>query len=109
MHTIPIVGDYSTIVFMRAIHFEFLNEIFIFGGSGASYTYLDTVYCYDIKQNKWNLLDIKIPIGVHRVGCIKTYDEKYVILFGGYHDSQKIDTIQILDIDKWDLNIKVKM
>ena len=94
---------------MKAIYLKSQEKALIFGGLKAWIYYQDVVHCYDIEQNKWSQLDVKMPVSVHRFGCVKTKDEKYVILLGGYHDSETIDTIQVLDIDKMKFGIsKIK-
>lgn len=96
-------------VYMRAIHLKSQEKVLVFGGLKGWNDYQDTVHCYDIVENKWSELEVRMPIGVHRFGCVKTKDEKYVVLMGGYNNSERINKIQVFDVDKTKFGIsKIK-
>eukprot|EP01084_Bolivina_argentea_P136681 240712_1 len=64
------------------------NNVFIFGGEGWNKS-LDTIFHYNIEQNKWNKLNVKMPKPLSSFGCTSAINNKYVLIFGG--DCTKCD------------------
>ena len=85
----------------HSIYSEQRKVIYTMGGNNENDTSLETIHMYDIKANKNELLDLKIPdSGRERFGCIMTDDERYMIIFGGYEYEYTKDEIYIFDMDK---------
>ena len=87
----------------RGIYIESKGEILIFGGCSTNInkTFSDTIWRYTINENKWDLLECKMPIKTFGFGCVMTTDEKYVIIFDGYSENNprgKEDGIYVLNM-----------
>eukprot|EP01084_Bolivina_argentea_P148481 259566_1 len=80
------------------------NRLLLFGGSCNSLSYSDTIYSYDISNNKWILLNDTMPMKLSHCGYVKISD-KYVIIIGGNANITDNDyrSIFICDLDtmKW--------
>ena len=60
------------------------NNIFVVGGlNGDNWCNLDTVYHYNIAENVWNKLNIKMPNKLRSFGCTTAINNKYILIFGG--------------------------
>ena len=52
------------------------------------------IYLYSIKDNKWKLLDIKLPAPLSECTCICSKDERFIIIFGG-EDSYEVPVLTL--------------
>lgn len=57
-------------------------EIFIFGGYNKEKGTLDSIEKYSIKENKWEILKIKIPLPLRRFMVVKVAKNLALILGG---------------------------
>eukprot|EP01084_Bolivina_argentea_P087918 158728_1 len=82
---------------------ESLNQILILGGKDNSIFggYLRDIWvCQTQKQMQWTkLTETILPHKLCSFGCIKTNDEKYIIIFGGCSRSVLRDEIWILNVN----------
>ena len=67
---------------------------------------VDYIHSYSIKDNKWKLLDAKLPVPLKHPTCICSKDERYIITFGGNVNPPYINTDNIFIIDTESLEIK---
>lgn len=69
----------------------------------------DEILCYDVQQNVLRECnDFKLPLRIRNFGCVTTYNQRYIILFGGdctdlipdQHGVKRIrsDRIYVLDL-----------
>ena len=83
------------------------NMLWLIGGSGFDYyefEAVDDIHTYSIKDNKWKLLDTKLPIGVYEFGYICTRDERYIIIIGGIADNiASYDKILVIDTESMEI------
>ena len=84
------------------------NMILLMGGmEGGSNQYAkDCILSYNISTKVWNVLDIKLPVGLSHFGYALTFCQRYVILLGG---RTKRDKIIIDKKEKKKLNKKRNM
>eukprot|EP01084_Bolivina_argentea_P087916 158724_1 len=84
---------------------ESLNQILILGGKDNSIFggYLRDIWvCQTQKQMQWTkLTETILPHKLCSFGCIKTNDEKYIIIFGGKTASGVKDEIWMLSTVTW--------
>jgi len=57
-------------------------EIFVFGGYNKEKGTLDSIEKYSIKENKWEILKIKIPLPLRRFMVVKVAKNLALILGG---------------------------
>ncbi|CAI2383973.1 unnamed protein product [Moneuplotes crassus] len=62
---------------------EFRNQfIYVFGGFSDK-TLLDTIEKYEIEQNLWTVLSLKLPVPMGNIGISRYSQDKTAILLGG--------------------------
>ena len=91
-----------------SIYLQNKGESWLMGGYDCDPCALkpvDDVHLYSIKNNKWKLLDIKLPVPLCDCTCVCTKDERFIIIFGG-EDSSDVLTANIFIIDTELLEIK---
>lgn len=85
---------FSTLA-MRSQH-----KIFVLGG--RTYHYLSThnsILCYNIRNNSWSELSIKLPKKLSSFTCSVSFDERYIILIGGADKQYKYSRdIYVMDL-----------
>ena len=78
------------------------QKLVLFGGYDYAITQsvkdLDDIWCYDINEDKWSMINIKLPIGMNSFGYSITPDQRYVIIFGGEVKDKLVDDIWIWDL-----------
>ena len=76
------------------------NFLFSFGGSTRNpFKTLDYIHKYDIIKNKWKRLKITMPKPMTRFGCVTIMNDKYILFFGGGHQSKSYDDIYIYSVE----------
>lgn len=66
----------------KLIYIKSKQILLMFGGESVQQP-LDTIYKYEISENKWSEMELKMPQKLSEFGLIATNDERFVILFGG--------------------------
>ena len=69
------------------------NEIFVFGGYSRDKSTLDSIERYQISENRWETLSLKIPIPLRRFLVARVAKNVALILGGltkGSRESQKV-------------------
>ncbi len=89
------------------------NRVFMCGGYSASETRIDSInkvskqcFILDLETNQWRSLpDLKM--GVSYATSIYIETRKRLMIIGGYHNKQKVNYVQILDLDaqEWRLSL----
>ena len=87
--------------------------IYSFGGEifhHVAYTaFSNDIYMFDIKQNVWTKMDVKLPEKKAHVGCISVLNGQYLLLLGGMSKAQKESKRPCkYDDEIWILNVKDK-
>ena len=105
----------KAIILGGLIYIKKRQKLLLFGGCWeddhwSSTQATDDILFYDIKQNKWAMASIKLPIKMSSFGYVKTNDDKYLIIFGGIDECNYfLDNIYILDLINMKINeCKVK-
>ena len=70
--------------------------IYLFGGNDGGKD-LNTIWQYEIKKNKWRLLDIRMPFKLSGFGSFIDPQEKYILFFGGESNKKLRNDILIFD------------
>ena len=61
---------------------------------------IDTIYSYDLKNKKWNLLPQKLPVPLAFFGYVLSDNEKYLIIMGGTMVvNVQTNRIWVMDVD----------
>ena len=76
------------------------DKLLMIGGFDASpMVTVDRICEYDIKNNKWNLMETKMPKPLSSFGCTSIFSDEYVLLFGGSgNDRDLYDDIWIYSV-----------
>ena len=79
------------------------DNILIFGGSIDGHS-LDDIHRYNILENEWKTLNVKLPVPLDAFGCTAVMNEQYVIILCGSSSDQessmkKSDDIYIYSVD----------
>ena len=98
------------------IYLQSKQELIFFGGYDYStYTYFDTIWCHKIGDIKWNILNVKLPHKMMNFGYILTFDERFLIIFGGtikegdmeedLNEIWFLDLQNTLTVPKWEKSV----
>ena len=80
------------------VYIQSKRELLLFGGLRLHEDFRKDIYRYSFQDKKWVLLSYKLPIAMELFGYILTFDEKYILIFGGYTGQDEFDTIYIWDL-----------
>ena len=75
-------------------------EIFVFGGYNKEKGTLDSIEKYSIKENKWEVLNIKIPLPLRRFMVVKVAKNLALILGGITKSSKESQKVFKYDYEK---------
>eukprot|EP01083_Nonionella_stella_P164976 547699_1 len=75
------------------------QSIFLFGGSNASLDAIDSIERYDVSKREWELLDVRLPVGVSPAATLLyPYDKNIYIINGQANpDFRTYGGVQIFD------------
>ena len=101
-----LLHEFESLQLARGIFIESKKEILVFGG--ISDDIYDVIRRYSVDENKWDVMQCKMPNANEGFGCVMTMDERYVITFGGYGgDHGVLDDIFVFDMNpdvmKWSI------
>ena len=81
------------------IYLNSKKSIFLFGGRIAFGTNCsDDIYQFSCFDEKWNKLNIKMPMKLQSFGIVKSRSERFIIILGGISNKQKSSNIYIYDV-----------
>lgn len=82
--------DYTPISIVNACSVKMGNKIYIFGGNDDLFTYLNTIYEYNIDTDSYTLLTWTLPTALKNMcGCACG---STIYLFGGYDSGNTLNT-----------------
>ena len=60
------------------------HKLLVFGGYDKhQHQYINNIYEYDIKANKWSSMSIQLPTERCNMGCISVLNDQYILILGG--------------------------
>eukprot|EP01083_Nonionella_stella_P270772 917081_1 len=116
MHTF---NAWTGCMFPGLVHVKHKNILLLFGGSVNMSTIggimqgqggtkpQDSIWCYYITANKWELLDVELERATFAFGSVLAEDEQYIILLGGmFGDKISIFNTESFEFEDVDMNIE---
>ncbi len=74
------------------------GQVYVFGGRGNNGR-MDSIECYNDVEDKWIVLNVKIPCPLEG-GAIEIIKDKYILIFGGRANDKTRSAIYMADLEE---------
>eukprot|EP01084_Bolivina_argentea_P142970 251137_1 len=100
--TVHIFSEFEELTVNPVVFLKSKQKMFMFGGYQFDIQkYFDTIYEYNIQQNIWNKMNIKMPKACCVGIAVPVIREQFILLFGWYnHDDFDQDDIFIFSVSQ---------
>ncbi len=89
IHTLTYFKPFDGLFGFSLLYLQTQKRILSFGGA-KTVGYSDSIYQFSCVESKWKELNVKIPMKFSEFGIVSAKNERYIILFGGLTNGNKL-------------------